>query len=190
MRDSCSGIGSPSCPKSPSELLPQDARHVGRFPWEMCSRQLNPLEMMRVSGRRVAERRATAQVPRFRVEISYLSVTLESEGAGHAQHPGRRAHRNRAHPGQDSFLGIHFHDGLMVAVSVNQCFSGEARKLKIFRVAFEELAQQECLLRKRTGTDVIRKEIDQFVAKAARNSAQVLRPEYRLRFPATGCRGS
>ena len=114
-------------------------------------------------GTRVADGGQQLKFANFARDL--VLIVLESEGAGHATASWGGRIEIEAHPGQDRFLGIHFHDGLVVAVSVNQCFSGDARKLKIFCVAFEELAQQECLLRKRTGTDVIRKEIDQFVAK-------------------------
>jgi hypothetical protein len=52
-----------------------------------------------------------------------------------------------------------------MAVSVEQGFAGELRERGVGRVAFEELAEQECLFAQGLGALVVREEVEEFVAE-------------------------
>ena len=64
-----------------------------------------------------------------------------------------------------SFFGGHLHDRLVMAVSVEQGFARELRKLSWVRVFVQELAEQERLLAQGLGALVVREEVEEFVAE-------------------------
>jgi hypothetical protein len=64
------------------------------------------------------------------------------------------------------FFGGHLHDGFVMAVSVEQGFARELRKLRVGReFLFEELAEQERLFAQDLGALVVREEVEEFVAE-------------------------
>src|SRR5262249_17772285 len=63
------------------------------------------------------------------------------------------------------FLGIHFHECFVMAVSVDKRRSVEPRRTKIVGLLFEELTQQERLLAEPFCKRMIGKHVDEFIPK-------------------------
>ena len=97
-------------------------------------------------------------------EMSYLS-SLEAEGASHAAASRSGGLEVDADAAQQRFLGGHLHDGLVMAVSVQQRLALEVRQRRIPGVEFEKFAEQEGLLAQGLGALVVREEVEQFVAE-------------------------
>ncbi len=63
---------------------------------------------------------------------------FEAERAGHAAAPGGRSLEVNAEAAQDGLFGRHFHQGFVMAVSMEECFAIEAGQREVLRSGFEE----------------------------------------------------
>ena len=93
----------------------------------------------------------------------FVFVVEEAEGAGHAAAAGGGRVEVDAEAAQEGFFGGHLHQGFVMAVAVDEGLSVQAGELHV--VTFQELAEQECLLRKRAGAFVAGEEVAEFVAE-------------------------
>jgi hypothetical protein len=67
---------------------------------------------------------------------------------------------------EERFFGSHFHNGFVMAVSVEQGFARELRELRVgSEFLFEEFAEQESLFAQGLGALVVREEVEEFVAE-------------------------
>src|ERR1017187_5114545 len=92
-------------------------------------------------------------------------VVLEAEGASHSATSWGGSLEIDADAAQQRLLGSHFHDGLVMTVSVQQRLALEAREWRVAGVVFEKLAEQKRLPRERLRALVVREEVEQFVAE-------------------------
>src|ERR1700688_2970243 len=95
----------------------------------------------------------------------FVLVVLEAERAGHAAASRSRSLEVDAHAAQERLFGGHLHDGLVMAVSVEQSLALELRKGRVSGVVFQELAEQKRLAGESLGALVVREEVDEFVAE-------------------------
>src|ERR1700728_339576 len=95
----------------------------------------------------------------------FIFVVLKAERAGHPTASRSWSLEVDADSPQQRLLGSHLHDGLVMAVSVQQCLALVAREWTIPGVAVEKLAEQKCLPGQGLGTSVVRKKVQQFIAK-------------------------
>src|ERR1700721_2265015 len=70
-------------------------------------------------------------------------VVLEAEGSGHAAASRSGSLEVDADAAQQRLFGGHLHDGLVMAVTVEQSLAIELREGRIAGVVFQELAEQK-----------------------------------------------
>ena len=96
---------------------------------------------------------------------NFVLLFFEAEGPGHsATSRGGRGELD-AHAAQHGFLGSHLHDGLVMAVAVDERLARQLGDGEILRVLFQEFAEQEDLLRERAGAFVFGEQVNEFVAE-------------------------
>src|SRR5579863_3418200 len=79
-------------------------------------------------------------------DVVFVFIPLEAEGAGHATASRSRSLEVDADAAQQRLFVRHLHDGLVMAVAVEQGLAFEARQGSSSGVAFEKLAEQKRLL--------------------------------------------
>src|SRR5271157_3329013 len=74
-------------------------------------------------------------------------VVMEAEGTSHAAASGGGRLEVHTQAVQKRFFGGHLHDGLVMAVAVEQRLAFETRERRIAAIEFEKLAEEKCLSR-------------------------------------------
>src|ERR1700719_2226183 len=100
-------------------------------------------------GGRVANSREKFEFANGRGD--FVLVVLEAEGSGHATASRSRSLEVDADAAQEPLFGGHLHDGLVMAVSVEQRLALELREGRVAGVVFQKLAEQKRLPRESLG---------------------------------------
>src|ERR1700756_2910756 len=90
---------------------------------------------------------------------------FKSERAGHAAAAGSWRLEIKANAGEDCLFGVHFEDGLVVTMAVDDGLAPELRERDQLAVAVEKFAEEDGLPRETLGALVPGEEIAEFVAE-------------------------
>src|SRR5665213_1972406 len=92
-------------------------------------------------------------------------VFLKSKWAGHSAATGIDGLQVRPRFSQEGLFIANAHNRFVMAMSMQQNFSGDLRRRVSGGMAFQEFAEQECLGAQSYGASVVRKQIAQFIAE-------------------------
>src|SRR5205807_1901183 len=96
---------------------------------------------------------------------NFVFVFFEAEGASHAAASGGGRSEVDAHALQHGFFGCHLHDGLVMAMPVDERPALQFGELELRSALLEEFAQQEDLLRESLRAFIFGEKIREFIAE-------------------------